>query len=96
MRIFAYVGGAGYVGVGEVTAPMLNMAHLHVVVDGQERRFVDLPDCPEKERNRALAGDPDTTEYVVPVRWLAAVPVEDAFYRPGLRAQQLLSLVGVE
>lgn len=89
MRVFAYVAKAGYVGIGEVMGPVRPLAELQVEVDGEQRRYIDLPDCPAPERERALQDDPDISEYAVPVRWVVKVPVEEGFYAPGLRAQQL-------
>jgi len=89
MRVFAYVAGAGYVGVGEVTGPLVPIEDLVVVHRGDQVRFVDLDECPPQFHERIAAPDPDIREYAVPVRWLATLPVDEAFYESGLRAQQL-------
>lgn len=89
MRAFGYVGGVGYVGVGEVLAPVMPLRDFRIEVDGEQRRVIDLPDCPEWMRQGALVEDPDLTEYAVPVEWLETRGLDDAFKETGLRAQQL-------
>ena len=89
MRAFGYVGGVGYVGVGELLGPTVPLRDFTVEVDGERRRVIDLPDCPEWMRTGALVEDPDLTEYAAPVAWLATRKLDDAFFEPGLRAQQL-------
>lgn len=85
-RVFAYVGGGGgYVGVGEVTGTMIPFKD--VVIDGGGR-LVDQPDVPEWQRQFAESDDPDTSEYAVPVRWLADVPLTQSVKEPGLFANQ--------
>lgn len=88
-RLFAYVGGAGYVGVGEVTGPMTLLRELEADVNGTTMRVVDQPDVPERIRERALSDDEEITEYAVPVRWIATRAVTDAVAAPGLFASQV-------
>ena len=45
-RIFAYVGGAGYVGVGEVTGSMTLLRDLEVDLNGKQIRVVEQPNIP--------------------------------------------------
>jgi hypothetical protein len=89
ITVFGYVGGAGYIGVGEVTGPLVPLRDFTVEQDGAERRVIDLPECPAWVRASALDEDADLTEYAAPVRWLATRPLEQAFFEPGLTAQQL-------
>lgn len=85
-RVFAYVGGAGYVGIGEVTHPMQKFAELTVNQDGREVRVVEQDDVPDFLREHALSEDPESSEYAVKVRWLKTVPLDEAFSAPGLFA----------
>ena len=90
MRVFAYVAGAGYVGIGEVAGELLPLEDLQVQIGGQPVRFVELDDCPPHFLERIADEEPDNREYAVPVRWMAKVPSLDAaVYDSGLRAQQL-------
>jgi Endonuclease NucS len=88
-RVFAYVGGAGYVGIGIVEGPLQPFREAVVAVDGEECRLVECRDVPSALRDRALSEDPDVTEFVVPVRWLEARPAERAVSEPGLFASQV-------
>jgi len=54
-RVFAYVGGAGYVAVGRVTGTAQRLASL--VVDG--RNLVDQPDVPDWMTEQASAVEDD-------------------------------------
>ncbi len=88
-RVFAYVGGAGYVGVGEVTGPMVLLRDLEVQRDGEAIRVVDQPEATDAMPERANSSDPEITEYAVPVRWLAERDVADAVRVPGLFSSQV-------
>jgi hypothetical protein len=85
-RVFAYVGGAGYVGVGEVKGAMQPMKDFVADADGVPTKLIDQPDLPEFLRTYAEHADPEQWEYVVPVEWIAAVPTEQAFSLTGLFA----------
>jgi len=43
-RVLAYVGGAGYVGLGEVTGDMVKLRDLTIEPDGQSIKVVDQPE----------------------------------------------------
>src|SRR3954447_23782996 len=76
-RVWAHIPKVGYVGVGEVLASVVPVA---------ESGLLDLPlEAPAMDRSIA---DPDRCEYVVLVRWLRAVAREDAFWIPGLYANE--------
>lgn len=90
MRIFGYVGGGGgYVAAGEAVGVLRPLRELEVDVNGIRKPFIDLPDCPEHIRERAINQDPEVSEYAVPVRWLATREVSDGIFETGMRAQQL-------
>jgi hypothetical protein len=88
-RVFAYVGGAGYVGIGEVTGEILPLRDLETERDGTRVRVIDQPEIADDVRKRAKAEDEDVTEYAVPVRWLAQRPVDSAVAERGLFASQV-------
>ncbi|MGC1513909.1 MAG: hypothetical protein WA797_13420 [Acidimicrobiales bacterium] len=88
-RVFAYVGGAGYVGVGEVVGEMIPLRDLVVTSNGTEVRVVEQPEIDPEVRDRAASEDEDVTEYAVPVRWLAERDVPDAIAERGLFASQV-------
>jgi hypothetical protein len=83
-RVFAYVGGAGYVGVGEVTGTIVPLRDLETEVGGIVRRVVDQPKLRELLRDRAASTDDEKTEYAVPVRWFKTRTVTDAVPPTGL------------
>jgi hypothetical protein len=88
LRVFAYVGGAGYVGVGEVIGEMTPLRDFVSEVEGAPVKVIDQPDVVGEIRDRALNPDPDITEYAVPVRWIATRPTSEAVKEPGLFASQ--------
>lgn len=88
-RIFAYVGGAGYVGVGEVIGTMVPLRDLMATVNGAQVPVVDQPEVPEGIRMRALTDDEDNLEYAVPVRWLVIRDLDQAVTERGLFASQV-------
>ncbi|MCG7344046.1 DUF91 domain-containing protein [Sporosarcina sp. ACRSL] len=86
-RVFCMIpGGKGYVAVGTVTHKAVPLKDAIVTVDGQERRLLDL----QLENNNFQHDlhDPDLCEYVVAVDWIKALPVEQAYWTKGLRANQ--------
>jgi hypothetical protein len=88
-RVFAYVGGAGYVGVGRVTAEMLPARDAMVAVEGQLKPLIDQPALSSEMRARAVSEDPDVTEMVVPVEWLGTRALDDAVWEKGLFSSQV-------
>lgn len=87
-RVFAYVGGAGYVGIGLVTGEMIPARDAKVKVNGEVRSLLDQTDLAWWREN-AASEDPEVTEMVVPVRWLSTRPLENAVRGKGLFASQL-------
>lgn len=85
-RVFAYVPGHGYVGVGEVTGSAVPASNLMVQLDGQLRRLRDVPiDAPMMWQDEH---DPERAERAVGIRWLATRSVEDAIPGTGLFSNQ--------
>ena len=85
-RALAYVGGAGYVGIGEVTGEVRPLAEM---TDASGTRLIDLPGFDARMAEWARTLGPEETEYVVPVSWFAAVPTAEAKMTSGLFANQL-------
>jgi hypothetical protein len=88
-RVLAYVGGAGYVGVGEVTGEVHPLADVRVDIDGHVVPAGDCDILPESMRERTRSADPEVAEYAVPIRWVQARDAADAFMQPGLFASQV-------
>lgn len=88
-RVFAYVGGAGYVGVGEVSGEMLAARDAKIDIDGQVTPLLELPALDPAIRERARSEDPEVTEMVVHVSWYDQRPIEHAVSAPGLFASQV-------
>lgn len=88
-RVFAYVGQAGYVGIGLVTGTMILAGDAKVEVDGELRPLLDQPDCPWEgpdgpSEDNGLSADPYMAEWVVPVKWIATRSLEEAVPGKGL------------
>jgi hypothetical protein len=76
-RVWAHIPKRGYVGVGEVTQPIQPVG---------DSGLLDLDlEAPAMDRGM---NDPDLREYVVRVRWLRAYTREEAFWIPGLFANE--------
>lgn len=88
-RVFAYVGGAGYVGIGLVTGDMIPARDANVEVNGELQPLLDQPELSAAWWENAASEDPELTEMVVPVQWLATRSLENAFRGKGLFASQL-------
>jgi hypothetical protein len=76
-RVWAHIPRAGYVGVGVVTAAVMPVSSTGLLE-------LDL-EAPAMDR---AVDDPERCEYVVRVRWEVARPREDAFWIPGLYANE--------
>ena len=89
-RVFAYVGGAGYVGIGLVTGEMILAREAKVEVAGEFQSVLDQQD-PSIEwwSEGALSDDEDLAERVVPVEWLGKRSTYEAVREKGLFASQL-------
>jgi hypothetical protein len=89
-RVFAYVAGAGYVGVGEVTGTVQPGSQA-MATDPDTGKPVPLATRPDLHPNfakRLESDDPDTTEYVVSVRWIQTRDVSEAVKEENLFANQ--------
>jgi hypothetical protein len=90
-RVFAYVGGVGYVGVGTVTGEVLPAAEAMVTdpVTGAQVSLATRNDLYPSFVERMQSSDPEVTEYVVPIDWQKTRDLNDAAREPGLFASQI-------
>ncbi|MEJ5340519.1 MAG: endonuclease NucS domain-containing protein [Thermogutta sp.] len=86
-RIWVYIPGRGYVGVGKViNGPVLANEFLVRNEAGQE---VPITQAPLKGNLTRPADDPPgTEEYLVRVEWIKTVPVDQAIWEKGFFANQ--------
>jgi hypothetical protein len=85
-RVFAHIPGRGYVGVGIVKESVRPVTDFKVATPDGAVPILDLPlDAPDMGAGK---DDPETREYVVRVVWLKTRPRDDAFWKPGMYANQ--------
>lgn len=85
-RIFAHIPSTGYVGVGIVEEPARIVKEVTIAQDGKVVPLLDLDLHAPKMRD--TANDPELAERVVKVRWLKALPREQAIWEKGMFANQ--------
>lgn len=85
-RISVHVPKRGYVGVGVVLGTAAPADEARLTVNGEERAFRSLNLT--RSYRHADSDSEDVAEYVVPVRWLSTVPLDEAFWRQGMFANQ--------
>ncbi|WP_018655939.1 endonuclease NucS domain-containing protein [Actinomadura flavalba] len=86
-RVFVHIPKSGYVGVGTVSGEARPFADAVLTVDGEPRSMADLDLHAAYDHGRP-PDDQDRREWIVPVEWTATVPREDAFWVPGMFANQ--------
>lgn len=89
-RIFVYIPGCGYVGVGTVTGPALPALESKLQQNGLETPFNQLDLKGDYGLRSGAPGQDgaDTNEYIVPVSWAHTVDLPEAFWLKGLFANQ--------
>lgn len=89
-RIFVYVPGHGYVGVGTVTGAAQPARETLLKESGEERPFsqLNLNGDYGLHNPTATQDGPDINEYIVPVSWERTVDLPNAFWLKGLFANQ--------
>jgi hypothetical protein len=87
-RIWANVpGGVGYVGVGEVVEPVVKVDEF-LVEDGNGRK-TPITKAPLKGPEIGKhSDDPEKSEYLVRVKWIATVPLDKAVKEKGFFGNQ--------
>lgn len=84
-RVFAYIPGVGYVGVGNVTETAQPVTDFTVEIDGQRKTLLELPlKAPSLVEYTRL----DNMEYAVRVEWIKLLPRDQAIKERGLFANQ--------
>ena len=81
-RVSVCLPGTGYVGVGEVIGAAADADHANLIVDGVSRAFREL------DLNGSYLHENGEPEVVVPVRWIATLPVAQAVWAKGMFANQ--------
>lgn len=87
-RVFAYVAGAGYVGIGQVTGEMIPARDAKIEVSGQLKPFLLLPELAGWKPG-AASEDPEVAEMVVPVEWHGTKSLDEGVWEKGLFASQV-------
>lgn len=86
-RVWVNAAPMRYVAVGRVLGPAVRFEDAQVRVGGEWRRLADQP-----LQGRYGAADPgvadDLAEWIVPMEWIDARPLEDGFWEKGLFASQ--------
>jgi|SRR5690625_255425 len=85
-RIFCMIPKQGYVGIGEVIEEVQPIKKVKVEVEGGSKNLIDC-----ELKGNGLLHDKDNMEnceYVVKVKWEVTVPLKEAFWEKGLRANQ--------
>jgi hypothetical protein len=81
-RVFVCVPGVGYVGVGKVVGEACEADTALLTVDGTQTRFRDL------HLTGVYTHDNGEPEVIVPVEWIATVPLQQAVWEKGMFANQ--------
>jgi len=82
-RVWANIPKLGYVGVGRVIAPAMKASEFKVA---NGKRLVEVSELIDYSRFDNESDD--DTEYLVPVKWDKALPIEEAFSEVGLFGNQ--------
>ena len=86
-RIWVNVPGEGYVGIGEVTSPVVPVGDFKTLAD--DGALVPLAKVPLEARGTFKhADDPDVRSYLVGVKWSSTVPVAEAVHEKGFFGNQ--------
>jgi hypothetical protein len=86
-RVAACIPKLGYVGIGEVIGEAQPFDDAVIILDGAPAQLAQQPLQASYEHKNADPSD-DPAEYVVPVKWLATRPREQAVWRKGMFANQ--------
>jgi hypothetical protein len=81
-RVWVYVPGSGFVGVGRVTGPLATASTFTVMTPEGECPVLEV--AIRGNYHRDFMDDPERCEYFVPVQWLQTVPLEGAVNEIGL------------
>ncbi|MBX0314163.1 DUF91 domain-containing protein [Planococcus glaciei] len=85
-RVFCMVPKIGYVGIGIVNSKSTPLKDAMITVNGKQEKLLDY--SLEAEDMDHDLDDLEKCEYVVGVEWIKTVPIENAFWIKGLKANQ--------
>jgi Endonuclease NucS len=85
-RVWVKAPGFGFVGIGEVIGPRLPITEFTISADGAERPATEV--LSKANYHREFIDDPERMEYFLPVKWLHAVPIEQAVNDIGMFGNQ--------
>jgi hypothetical protein len=89
-RVFAYVGGAGYVAMGTVAGHVLPVKGITVTKGDTQVPLADAwPGVPDEFRSRVDPDDPDLAEMAVRVEWDKTLPLNEAIREAGMFSSQV-------
>ncbi len=86
-RVFVHIPQRGYVATGVVVETVKPVSEFSMTVNGTEVPILSIPDLVASDMGHDT-DDPDKREYLVRVEWEKAYPAEEAFWEPGLFANQ--------
>jgi len=86
-RVWVNVPGRGFVGVAEVLEERVAVDDFLVEHNGEQIKLLDVPGL-AMGNSETFAADPERAEYLVRVKWLHSVPLEDAVWEKGFFANQ--------
>jgi hypothetical protein len=84
-RIWVKAPGYGFVGVGRVKGKSVPASEFKLPSPSGDRPALDVL---KGDYHRSFQGDPDRSEYFVPVEWLQTVPIEEAVQEVGMFGNQ--------
>ncbi len=85
-RVWVNAPGYAFVGVWRVLGPKGRATDVRLAVDGAERPALDV--LTGGHYHRMFAEDEEKSEYFVPVRWMATVPLDRAVQEVGMFGNQ--------
>lgn len=85
-RVFVYIPKVGYVGVGMVKEEIVRINDFMVKVDGKPNPILQLPHkAPDMGKD---SNDPELSEYLVRIDWIATKPTKEAVWEKGMFSNQ--------
>ena len=88
-RVNVHIPGRGYVAIGDVIGAAQRFDQAEVEVDGALTALADQPlQGTYRHGDGGAPESDDLAEWVVPVRWLTAVPASQAYWQKGMFANQ--------
>ncbi|AEN07455.1 hypothetical protein Halar_0190 (plasmid) [halophilic archaeon DL31] len=85
-RVFVHIPGEGYVGVGTVTQEQTAVTDFELETDDGPINILDADlDAPHMDANK---DDDALREYLVGIDWIDTRPATDAYWEPGMYANQ--------